>query len=143
MHHPPSNPIRENLSNEVVDRSECDGHALESERAESMPGVSLAYGLLADEVGDHGAGRLEDGADVAELRVLTTKVVAHLHMTSGRLVSGMLGHGDGAFVVAKQDGRFALPETEVAQQHAEIEGFLGAFCLSAILGLLGGQTHCG
>ena len=60
LHHPPSNPIRENLSNEVVDRSQRDGHILESERAESMPGVRLAYGLLADEVGDHGAGRLED-----------------------------------------------------------------------------------
>ena len=57
-----------------------------------MPGVSLAYGLLADEVGDHGAGRLEDGADVAELRVLTTKVVAHLHMTSGRPGAPQLTH---------------------------------------------------
>ena len=88
-----------------------------------MTGVRLAYGLLADEIGDHGAGRLEDGTDVAELRVLTTKVVAHLHMTSGRLVGGMLRHGDGSFVVAKQDGGFVLPEAEVAQQHAEIEGF--------------------
>ena len=47
---------------------------LPSERTESVTGVCLAYGLLADEVGDHGAGRLEDRADVAELSVLTTKV---------------------------------------------------------------------
>ena len=77
---------------------------MKTEGAESMADVGLPDSLFANEVGDHGACRLEEGANVTKLSVLPTKMVAHFHVSSGRLVSRMEGHSNRSLVVAEKCG---------------------------------------
>ena len=88
-------------------------HRLITKSAKGMANMSFADSLFADEIGNHGASRSEDWANVTEFGVLTTEMLAHLHMTCGRLVSRMKGHGDGALVVTEEGGWITLTKTEV------------------------------
>ena len=103
-----------------------------------MAHVRLANGLLADEVGDHCARGLEDRAHVAEFRMLAAEVIAHLHVASSWFVGRVLRHSKGALVVAEENCGFALPESEIPQEHPKIECFFGALRLRAVLCFLGG-----
>jgi len=129
LYHLPSNPLRDDLSDEVVYGRKLDRDILLSKRTQRTTRVRLATGLLADEVGDHFACRLEDRAHIFAFRMLATEVRAHLHAASSRFVGRVLRHSKGALVVAEENRGFALPESEIPQEHPEIE------CLSGVWGL--------
>jgi len=57
---------------------------------------------------------------------------------SSRFVGRVLRHSKGALVVAEENCGFALSESEIPQEHPEIECFFGALCLRAVLCFLGG-----
>ena len=85
-----------------------------TESAKGMANMSLADSLFADEIGNHIASRSEDQTDMAEFGMLTTEMLAHLHMTRSRLVGRMEGHGDGSLVVTEEGGLITLTEAKVA-----------------------------
>ena len=62
--------------------------------------VNGTKSLFRHEVRDHIRRTNKEGLDIAQLGVVTAEVSAHIDMTSGRLVSWMKAHGDGATIVA-------------------------------------------
>lgn len=71
--------------------------------------------LLGQVVCDHVRGGLIFGQNVTFLSVLATEVATHVNVSGSRLIGGVQGHSDSAFVVAEEGRGGGLAESQGAE----------------------------
>ena len=120
----------------MLDHGERGSNRLITHNASIVTLMRRFGGSLGHVVGHHVKSGAKGGANVPELDMMAKHMHAHVDVPCGRLVCRVKSHSDRPLVVHVDVSGARITETEVLEEHAQIESFFRGFRAGDIFAFL-------